>query len=208
MIGISYAIMACNEHEELELLLDKINNLFDKSKDEIILLLDEYNYTDEVLKVASKYKYVKIFKNSLNNNFSQQKNYLFSKCTKDYIFNLDADEYPSDFLLNSLHTFLENNNSVDMFWVPRINTLINCDLEKLRSVGWNINDDGYLNFPDYQTRIIKNNQDIIWAGKVHEQLTNYETHSFLPKDYEYCIIHNKTLDKQIKQNKFYEQILK
>ena len=66
MISISYAIMACNEHDELETLLNKLNDSINKELDEVVLLLDEHNYTQKVYDVASKFDYIKIYKNPLN----------------------------------------------------------------------------------------------------------------------------------------------
>lgn len=203
MIGISYAITACNEITELELLLTKLENVIDYSVDEIIILLDKGNTHNGMLDMLCNFPSIKVYENSLNKDFSQHKNFLFSKCKKDYIFNIDADEYPSEQLLTSIKSILQNNPTVDMFWIPRINTVEGITNDLIKLYNWNINDDGYINFPDYQTRIIKNNKKIHWVGKVHERLFGYTNYGFIPKSYELCLIHNKQVEKQIKQNNFY-----
>jgi len=65
----------------------------------------------------------------LNENFSKQKNYLNSLCTKDYIFNLDADEYILPILIENIKIILEENKNVDAFWVPRINLVHGITIE-------------------------------------------------------------------------------
>ena len=44
-------------------------------------------------------------------------------CTKDYIVNIDSDELPNVELLNILPGILEANPEVDLYYVPRINTV-------------------------------------------------------------------------------------
>jgi len=63
-----------------------------------------------------------------------------------------------------------------------------------------------INFCDYQTRIYKNTPEITWMGKVHEKITGYNNFSNFPAQDEWCIIHDKTIEKQETQNAFYETI--
>ncbi len=126
MLRISYAITAWNEHQELERLLDMLHSNI-RPEDEIVLQLDN-NATDEVKKVAGKYnvgapyEYHRIFF-GLNNDFATFKNNLSKHCTREYIFQIDADEYPHPHLLASLPDVLEFNNSIGVFLTPRINTV-------------------------------------------------------------------------------------
>ena len=61
-----------------------------------------------------------------------------------------------------------------------------------------------INYPDYQTRICANKKDIEWKNKVHERLTGWKTIANLPEGYD--LIHPKTIDRQEKQNKFYNTL--
>jgi hypothetical protein len=45
-----------------------------------------------------------------------------------------------------------------------------------------------------------------WYGKVHERILGGTYFSSLPIDYEYCIIHEKDILRQEKQNNFYGTI--
>lgn len=58
-------------------------------------------------------------------------------------------------------------------------------------------------WPDYQTRIYKNHPDIKWEGKVHERIVGHKTMTALPAEEVWALIHEKTIDRQRKQNEFY-----
>jgi len=61
-------------------------------------------------------------------------------------------------------------------------------------------------FPDYQTRIYRNTEDVTWMNKVHERITGYNTFSNLPAEEQWCLYHPKHIERQEKQNEFYEKI--
>ena len=58
----------------------------------------------------------------LENDFAAHKNSVIENSTGDYIFHIDADEYPNEILLQQLKQILEIND-VDLIWVPRVNTV-------------------------------------------------------------------------------------
>ena len=199
MVSISYAITACNEHVELARLLELLNNNI-REEDEIVIQLDIDNATKEVREVANKYT-----AHPLNGDFATFKNHLTKFCTKGYIFQIDADEYPNPFLIQSLPQILEYN-PIDVILVPRINTVEGLTTQHVSQWGWNVDDKGWVNFPDYQWRIWKNNKRIKWINKVHERLDGFETYSLLPQMEEYCLYHPKDIKRQEKQNQFYNTL--
>ena len=202
MANISFAITAHNEHVELDRLLKQLTSNI-KSKDEIVVQLDT-TATDEVVSVIEKYNLIKYYF-PLNNDFSTFKNNLKSHCTKEWIFFIDADEYLSDGLIDSIHEILEANKGiVDVISVPRINTVEGLTREHIDKWRWFVDDNGWVNYPDYQTRICANKKDIEWKNKVHERLSGWKTIANLPHGYD--LIHPKTIERQEKQNKFYEQV--
>jgi glycosyltransferase involved in cell wall biosynthesis len=203
MPSISYAITACNEHIELERLLEILENNI-RPEDEIVVQMDT-TATDEVVSVIEKYDLIKYYY-SLNNNFAEFKNNLSKHCTKEFIFQIDADEYPHPFLLESLPQILEYNYNVDVFLTPRINTVEGLTEQHIQQWGWNVNDKGWINFPDYQWRIWKNSSKIKWINKVHERLDGFNKYSVLPQSEEYCLFHPKDIKRQEKQNQFYSKI--
>ena len=204
---ISYAIPVCNEHIELQRLLQFLISKIPEG-DEIVVLCDEGNTTVEVGRVLNKYAdRINIYENSLNKNFAQQKNYLGSKCTGDWIFLIDADEYPNKHMFSALPQLLELNPDVEAYWVSRINTVEDLTQEHIQKWGWNVNDKGWINFPDSQMRIYKNDPDrIYWTKPVHEQLVGYKQFAALPSDEEYCLYHPKDIKRQEIQNKLYETL--
>jgi hypothetical protein len=199
MPSISYAVTACNEHRELSLLLEILRNNI-RQEDEIVIQLDS-NATEEVRGVAKDY-----VEFPLNKDFASFKNNLSKHCTKDYIFQVDADEYPHLHLITNLGDILEYNQTIDVLLVPRINTVEGLTAQHIGKWSWNINDKGWVNFPDYQWRIWKNNGKIKWINKVHERLDGFETYSVLPQIEEYCLFHPKDIVRQEKQNALYETI--
>lgn len=203
MVNISYAITAHNEDKELDKLISTLL-IYQDVNDEIVVLLDS-KYTSEVKSVCDKYKgRIKVYKHELKSDFAEFKNFLFNKCKKDYIFNIDADELPNIRLLKDLHVLLDTNPGIDMLIVPRINMVTGITPEHISKWNWNINTNGYINFPDWQTRIVRNVTSIKWEGKVHERLVGYTNYTHLPIESEWCLLHVKSIAKQESQNSFYE----
>jgi glycosyltransferase involved in cell wall biosynthesis len=204
MPSISFAISAHNEHEELDRLLKVLIDYVDQD-DEIVVQLDT-TATKQVKEVLQNYtNKVKVIEFSLNGNFANFKNNLKNACTKDYIFNIDADEVPSESLLSSLKEVLFSNFHIDVFLVPRINTVDGLTDEHIHRWGWKV-EDNRINFPDYQWRIWKNRSDIVWINEVHEVLSGYRIFSALPSLDEFCLLHHKSISRQEKQNELYDKI--
>ena len=203
---ISYTITACNEEKELLILLDTLSNYI-TDDDELIIQLDSERLTDGIKEVVDQYLYtiknMTIIEFPLNNDFSRFKNNLKKYCSKKWIFNIDADEVPSQFLLANLKSVLESNEQVDMFLVPRWNTVFDITPNHIEKWGWRFDDEERVNWPDYQTRIYKNIESIFWENSVHERITGYESYTNLPDDESYCLYHMKSIHKQEAQNSFY-----
>jgi hypothetical protein len=113
---------------------------------------------------------------------------------------------PSEYLVENLQFFLESNKEVDLFFVPRINTVEGLTPDHIKKWRWNLNEKGWVNFPDYQTRIYRRTSDIEWQGNVHERIVGYNTLSVLPQEEEYCLYHHKQIERQEKQNALYDTI--
>ena len=133
------------------------------------------------------------------------KNKLTSLCNGDYIYQIDADEMVNEYVLRLLPQVLEQND-VDVLMVSRINTVEGITQEHINKWGWKVTDQGWINFPDPQFRVYRNDEKIKWKNKVHEVLEGYKTISHLPTEKEWCLIHEKSIERQEKQNKFYSEI--
>lgn len=208
MISISYAITVCNEIKELTQLLNFLQ-IYIRPEDEIVIQYDETSVTDDVLeyvKIMDKmHSNHKVIGFPLNNDFATFKNNLKSNCSKDYIFQIDADEIPSEALIEYLPEVLESN-PVDVVFVPRINTVTGLTEEHIKKWGWKVNEQGWVNYPDYQLRIYKRTDDVLWMNKVHETITGYTTFSNFPMEEHWSLYHPKEIGRQEKQNDYYETI--
>ncbi len=204
---ISYGITVHNELEELTKLLDFLNNNIRK-EDEIVIQYDEGGVTPEVLeflKIKKQIHGYTVIGFPLNKDFASYKNNLKKHCTKDYIFQIDADEIPHEVMIGYLPQVLADN-PVDIIFVPRVNTVSGLSQEHIEKWRWNVNEKGWVNWPDYQTRIYRNTEDVTWMNKVHEKITGYDTFSNFPAEEHWALYHPKEINRQEKQNEFYETI--
>ena len=209
---ISYAIPVCNEHVELEKLLSFLVKHIDEN-DEIVVQCDQGNTTHEVHQVLGTFKAPKGLKDPLkvitfplNGHFSNFKNNLKEHCRGDWIFQIDADELPHESLITNLKELLKLNTSTEMLLVPRVNTVEGLTQEHVNKWRWNVNEKGWVNWPDYQTRIIQNSSKIKWQNKVHEQIVGASTKGALPMEEEWCLYHPKNIGRQEAQNNFYDTL--
>ncbi len=202
---ISYAIPVCNEYKQIEYLLEYLTK-YKRDQDEIVVQCDKEYTTEDVYNVLKKYSDIKVIEFTLNKNFAAFKNNLKDNCSGDYIFQIDADEYPEEYLMKTLEWLINNNPGIDIFWVPRINTVKGLTKEHIEKWRWNVDLNGRINFPDYQCRILKNVKRIKWKNKVHEILTGHKTETQLPANDEFCIHHPKSIERQEKQNALYETL--
>ena len=200
---ISYGITVHNEAEELQKLLQVLNKNIDK-EDEIVVCVDGDDEKVEAVlgeSLASWHTDI-VYKRKLEKDFAAQKNSVIEKSSGDYIFHIDADEYPNEILLQQLKQILEMND-VDLVWIPRVNTVDGFTQEDVQKWGWRVNEKGWVNYPDYQARVFRNREDIRWTRPLHEYITGCKTYSHLPPHEELSLYHPKTKEKQEEQNKFY-----
>lgn len=204
---ISFAITVCNELNEIRKLVPFLLE-HKRPQDEIVILYDENNGDANVLDFLlpfNKLPNVQTWRSyDFEKNFADWKNLLNSYCKGDFIYQLDADEMISAYMIENLHTILEMNDAVDLYFVPRINTVNGLTDEDVKMWGWNVNDKGWVNFPDYQGRIYR--KKMTWYGKVHERIIGGERFATLPSDEEYCIQHHKEIERQRRQNNLYNTI--
>ena len=207
---ISYAITVCNEHKEIDKLL---KFLFEhkRSEDEVVVQRDQDKCTDEVFDICEKYETHSAFEYinttySLNKNFADYKNHLNKQCKGEWIFQIDADEIPNEYLIEALPFILEANEDTEAFWVPRVNTVAGITDEHIAKWGWKVNEDGWVNFPDWQMRIYRNKEEIYWIKPVHEQLKGYTKFASLPAEEKFALYHPKDIGRQERQNAFYDTI--
>ena len=204
---ISYAITSHNETYELKQLLEFLMLWKVQDEDEVVVL-DDFSYQShlDMLQPYIDCKFIDKFEQKkLKKDFASHKNYLNSLCKNEYIFQLDADEIPAETLMANLKAIVNANPKVEMFWIPRINTVEGITEEHCKMYGYQMDEQGRINFPDAQARLYKNSDKIQLVKPVHEILTGAKVTTALPFEEEFCLIHRKTIEKQEQQNKFYNE---
>jgi hypothetical protein len=200
---ISYAVTVWNELEYIQKLLPfLLENK--REEDEVVVRWDESG-PKEVWDYLSSLEGLSSSRGPFYKDFARWKNNLNSQCSNDYIYQIDADEMIDEYVLKLLPQVLEMN-SVELLAVPRINTVEGLTEEHIQKWRWNVNDKGWINFPDYQTRIYRNDPRIRWHGAVHERVIGHSTFAALPEDKEWCLIHHKEIERQESQNALYDTI--
>ncbi len=208
---IGYFITACNEYEELKKLLILLRTNIEKN-DCIGVLLDESNVTEEVDSLCNQFlvpdnESFRVIYSNLDNDFASFKNlgyHLFDDC--DWIFNIDADELPSSILIQNIKQIINLNPETELIYVPRINTVEGLTQDHINKWRWQVNEEGWVNWPDYQGRIYKRSPMIEWKGKVHERIEGMKKYSHLPAKEEFAFHHPKTIERQKRQNEYYETL--
>lgn len=205
---ISFAVTTHNEGQYVQDLLDQLVPYCEKTGDEIVVVDDHSTdpFTINTLEGYERSGAIKLHQHALNGDFASHKNFLTEQCAGDYIFQVDADETFNSTLLTYLHDIVDNNTSIDLFLIPRVNVVNGLTDEDIRRWGWQVNEQGWVMFPDYQTRLYRNHVDIRWEGKVHERIVGYKTTAPLPPEEEWALYHIKDIDRQRKQNDYYETI--
>ena len=206
---ISYAITVCNELVEIQRLLPFLTES-KRKQDEIVIFYDSKNGSKSVedyLRTQSQATFASFrwLHYHFNGHFANMKNALTDACLGDYIFQIDADEMPSLYLIQCLPILLENNE-VEVLRVPRINTIKGLTQQHVQKWGWVVDSRGRVNWPDLQWRIYKRTPEIRWKNKVHEVLDGYKTHAILPLEEEFALEHHKDIERQEKQNNYYNSL--
>jgi hypothetical protein len=205
---ISYAITVCNEFVEIQKLVNFLKQN-KRQQDEIVILYDQRNGNEEIatwLTKMNKYPNIQFWRGFFDGHFADWKNKLTEYCVGDYIFQIDADEFPHESLIAALPQILESNPDNEVYLVPRVNTVDGLTQHHIDRWMWNVNKDGWVNWPDYQWRIWKNKPEVKWVNKVHEKLDGFKTFAPLPAQEQLALYHPKTIQRQERQNAYYDTL--
>ena len=211
---ISYLICTHNETDTLSRLLERIINI--RCEEDEIIILDDFSNnqkTKEILEsISCCVLNVKVYKHELKNDYGSHKNFGIEKCSGDWIFQIDADELPSETLIFNIRDIIETNKNVELIFVPRINDYRGVTQEDARHWGWKLsvspkcNNRLIVQWPDSQSRIFKNDYPRIhWERKLHEKIVGHNQYAFLPADEDLALYHDKTMAKQLETNLRYNK---
>lgn len=137
---ISYAVTVCNEVEETKRLLNFLQKTINP-EDEIVVLLDSPkcpNDLREFLHDFASKGWIKLKEDTFQKSFGNWKNKLLEMTTKDYIFQLDADEMITEELVRDLPHILYNNPNLDVLGIVRRNQVEGITPEHIKKWGWRI----------------------------------------------------------------------
>lgn len=219
---ISYLITVKNEMDTLLRLLDRLISIRYNDGDTIVILDDfsDNEKTKHILKEThSPGQGIVVYQHHLNNDYGSHKNFGVEKCVGDFVFQIDADELPSETLLFNIREIIETNKTMELIYVPRINDFRGVTQDHAKKWGWKLTDMEFfrpcenkritapiVNFPDYQSRIFKRDINRIkWNRKLHETIVGHTKYSHLPAEEDLSIYHDKTIETQIKTNLRYNE---
>ncbi len=151
----NFSVVLLTKNEEVNI-LDCLSTL--EGVDDVIII-DDYSQdrTAELVQSLND-KRIRFFKNSLNSNFSAQRNFGLSKAKNEWVLFIDADERASRELINEVTRVINNENLSFMsgYQIKRIDRMWGHVLKH--------GETGNI----YLLRLAKKSEGE-WVGKVHER---------------------------------------
>jgi hypothetical protein len=191
---LTYTIQVCNESRELYSLLNFLTRVIDE-EDEVNVVVDIDHTTEKVELVLEHFGgRVNIFKRPFD-NFHTNAQFHIEKATGDYIFGIDADELPQEPLIKNIKKIIEETGA-EIIAVPRINIHPDITEEDAKAFGFNLNEVGFINWPDFQTRVHKKCDHVRWTEELHTKLSGSDKMAAVKPLPSLALWHIKSMDKQ------------
>lgn len=191
---LTYTVQVCNESRELFSLLNFLRKTVD-DEDEINVVVDSNRVTERVESVLEHFKErINVFKRPFD-EFHTNAQFHIEKATGDYIFGVDADEIPQEFLIKNVKKII-NESGAEIIAVPRINIDPGYTEDFLRECNYIVNDVGYINWPDYQMRIYKKCDHIRWTNEMHTKLSGSDKVVGVEATPKLALWHVKSIEKE------------
>lgn len=204
-MNLVYGITVCDEKEEVLRLLKQIS---ENTDDKIVVQMDCNKFSDVLFDEIAKYTH-KVYCAPFKNDFAEFKNELIYNCISynaDFIFQLDADEMITEKMIKNIKDIISSmREGADLIYVGRKNIVKGITEEHIKKWNWTIDEFGRINMPDFQGRIFRSN--LRWINKVHEKIDCPLNRTAFLNDEDYFLIHEKTIERQEKQNERYQNIL-
>ncbi len=165
MITVSLCMIVKNEEKVLRRCLDSLKGLMDE-----IIIVDTGS-TDNTKKIAAEYT-DRIYDFEWTDDFSEARNFSFSKATMDYIYTADADEV------------------IDSENFSRFMNIKECMMEEIEIVQMKyINENADNNLQnsrvEYRPKLFKRLRTFTWTDPVHETVRTWP----VVFDSDICILH-------------------
>lgn len=150
---LTVCILTYNEEKHIGRALSEISKL---SCEYEVLIVDSQS-SDKTIEIAQRYRNVRIIENEFK-DFASQRNYWIHHAHWEWVFMLDADEYPSNKLIEWLSESRYQEDNQTFAWnIPRKNYFLGSELRHT--------------FPDFQKRVFRKD-GAEYTRSVHEQLTH------------------------------------
>jgi hypothetical protein len=190
---LSYAICVCNESKDLYSLISFLKKVKD-SEDEINILVDSSHVSTQVRSVLEYFK-DDIVQNdkAFEGKFATHRNYHFKLCKGDYIFYIDPDEMPTEILIKNIKKVIEDSKA-ELICIPRVNICPGFTQEWIKKCNFNLNEMGWINWPDMQGRIFK--KGLQMENELHEGVISAGERISLEPNPNIALWHIKSIEKQ------------
>lgn len=208
---VSFAILTHNETETLSRLL---GSLADVPGTEV-RIVDDFSEPPTLAIIdgfVRRYANIHLYQRALRKNFAAQRNFIAGKCLGRYIGRIDADETLPRYLIENLEKIVEDLEAggFDAAMFPRINLLGEEADESFRKEfvaaydRFELNEKGWLNFPDYQIKLYRNTPSLKFRYIVHEILQGANRIYEFPAEEKYALMHHKSPADYLNSIRFYK----
>lgn len=192
---LTYTIQVCNESRELFSLLGFLCKTIDHEEDDIHVVVDSRHVTDKVELVLDHFKdRIHIFRRPFD-TFHENGQFHMAQARGEYIFGLDADEMPQELLIKNIKAIIEETKA-EIIAVPRINIHPGATQAFIDASGFKVNEVGWINWPDYQMRIVKKCEHITCTEELHTKLAGTDKIVTLRPEPKIALWHIKSVEKQ------------
>jgi glycosyltransferase involved in cell wall biosynthesis len=222
-VKVSYLITTHNETDSLRKLIDVIKRHITDGHECVIL--DDHSTNDETLAILTEvgaHPRISVAQHKLNGDYGAHKNAGIEHCAGKWIFQIDADEYPSEGLISNIDAIVDSNDENEVLWLPRVNLFHGVTDVDAKQWGWRLSSfsdithnkvvsDEYMdvvdlqivNFPDFQSRLFRNEPHIRYQRRLHEKVEGFKSYTFIPPQVDIALIHKKTMETQRNTNRRY-----
>ena len=215
MNNLKIFVPVVDEKEDLAVLLSALEEeglledtvvIVDNSIPERSKPVKEYLYENFLYRLGPEVLTVD-FAMQFHQNFANYRNWMVKFIPCDIAVMIDADELPTPELFARIKQIrtIPLNDLPDIMYIPRENKVTGITPEDIQKWGWTLDQDKRINYPDYQGRIYKPASGVKWVSNVHERLEGGKTIYRFEMNKRLDLLHHKTIERQRKQNAFYEQ---
>ena len=158
MSSLSVCMMVQNAEKTLAIALESLSNIYDE------LIIIDGGSNDSTCDIALSYG-AKVIDSKWTGNHSQQRNVYLQHVQTEWVFVLDSDEFINTQTLDFIAHIksAKKDFNTDNFWFPRK------WITPLNLTNFIVSKPHY---PDFQRRLFKHNNNILYSGQIHESIHN------------------------------------